>query len=278
MQPRLAALAGGFALGLAAAPLAAQDADTVIATVGDTEITIGHMIVARQTLPRQYQQLPDEVLFPGLLDQLIQQNALAQSLETPTKATQLTIENQRTGLLAGEALGMAGQDAVTDEAIEAAYAARYADAEPSTEYNAAHILVETEEEAQALIGRIDQGANFAELAREHSTGPSGPDGGALGWFGAGMMVPEFEEAVMALEAGEVSPPVQTQFGWHVVRLNETRMAEAPPLEEVRGEIAEELRQQAVEARIAEVVEQADITREEIDVDPSILSDLSLVAE
>jgi peptidyl-prolyl cis-trans isomerase C len=278
MQPRLAALAGGFALGLAAAPLAAQDADTVVATVGDTEITIGHMIVARQTLPRQYQQLPDEVLFPGLLDQLIQQNALAQSLESPTKATQLTIENQRTGLLAGEALGMAGQDAATDEAIEAAYAARYADAEPSTEYNASHILVETEEEAQALIGQIDEGANFAELAREHSTGPSGPDGGSLGWFGTGMMVPEFEEAVMALESGEVSPPVQTQFGWHVVRLNETRMAEAPPLEEVRGEIAEELRQQAVEARIAEVVEQADITRAEVDVDPSILSDLSLVAE
>ena len=278
MQPRLAALAGGFALGLAAAPLAAQDADTVVATVGDTEITIGHMIVARQTLPRQYQQLPDEVLFPGLLDQLIQQNALAQSLGSPTKATQLTIENQRTGLLAGEALGMAGQNAATDEAIEAAYAARYADAEPSTEYNASHILVETEEEAQALIGQIDEGANFAELAREHSTGPSGPDGGSLGWFGSGMMVPEFEEAVMALESGEVSPPVQTQFGWHVVRLNETRMAEAPPLEEVRGEIAEELRQQAVEARIAEVVEQADITRAEVDVDPSILSDLSLVAE
>lgn len=278
MQPRLAALAGGFALGLAAAPLAAQDADTVIATVGDTEITIGHMIVARQTLPRQYQQLPDEVLFSGLLDQLIQQNALAQSLGSPTKATQLTIENQRTGLLAGEALGMAGQDAASEEAIEAAYAARYADAQPSTEYNASHILVETEEEAQSLIGQIDEGANFAELAREHSTGPSGPDGGSLGWFGAGMMVPEFEEAVMALEAGEVSPPVQTQFGWHVVRLNETRMAEAPPLEEVRGEIAEELRQQAVEARISEVVEQADITRAEVDVDPSILSDLSLVAE
>ncbi len=278
MQPRLAALAGGFALGLAAAPLAAQDADTVIATVGDTEITIGHMIVARQTLPGQYQQLPDEVLFPGLLDQLIQQNALAQSLETPTKATLLTIENQRTGLLAGEALGMAGQDAVTDEAIETAYEERYAAAEPSTEYNASHILVETEEEAQGLIGQLDEGADFGELAREHSTDPSGPDGGALGWFGPGMMVPEFEEAVMALEAGEVSPPVQTQFGWHVVRLNETRMAEAPPLEEVRGEIADELQQQAVEARIAEVVEQADITREEIEVDPSILSDLSLVAE
>jgi peptidyl-prolyl cis-trans isomerase C len=217
-------------------------------------------------------------LFPGLLDQLIQQNALAQSLETPTKATQLTIENQRTGLLAGEALGRVGEAAVTDAAIEAAYQERYADAEPSTEYNAAHILVETEEQAQALIGQLGDGADFAELAREHSTGPSGPDGGALGWFGAGQMVPAFEEAVVSMEAGEVSGPVQTQFGWHVVKLNETRMADAPALEEVRGEIAEELQQDAVNAHIERVVGEAEIDRAEVEVDPSLLSDVSLVAE
>jgi len=278
MQSRLAALAGGLALGLAAAPVAAQDADTVVATVGDTEITLGHMIVARQTLPRQYQQLPDEVLFDGLLDQLIQQNALAQSVDDPTRATELTIDNQRTGLLAGEAIGRVGQAAVTDEAIQAAYEERYAEAEPSTEYNASHILVETEEEAQALIGQLGDGGDFAELAREHSTGPSGPEGGALGWFGPGMMVPEFEEAVTSLEPGEVSEPVQTQFGWHVVKLNETRMAEAPPLEDVRGEIAQQLREDAVQSHIEEVVEATEVSRAEVEVDPSVLSDMSLVAE
>ena len=287
MQARLASLVAGVCLA-AAAPLAAQDADadaapstdadTVVATVDDTEITVGHLIVARNTLPQQYRQLPEEVLFEGLLDQLIQQNALAQSVEDPTRATELTIENQRTGLLAGEALGRVGEQAVTDEAIQAAYEARYEDAEPSTEYNAAHILVETEEEAQALRDQLDEGADFAELAREHSTGPSGPNGGALGWFSAGMMVPPFEEAVTAMEPGEVAGPVETQFGWHVIRLNETRLAEAPPLEEVRADIAEALRQEAVQARIEEAVGEANVTRPIEGIDPSVLSNLSLVAE
>ena len=281
ISPRRAALAAGVAI-LAAAPLAtpaaAQDADTVIATVGGTEITLGHLIVAKNTLPQQYRQLPDDVLFPGLVDQLIQQTALAQSLESPTKATQLTIDNQRTGLLAGEALGMAGQEAVTDAAIEAAYAEQFADAEPSREYNAAHILVETEEAAQTLLAELDDGADFAELARTNSTGPSGPNGGALGWFDPAQMVPEFADALTGMEPGDVAGPVQTQFGWHVISLNETRLAEAPPLEEVRGQIAERLQQEAVEAHIQEVVEAAEVTRPEVEIDPALLSDMSLVAE
>ena len=278
MSARLAALAGGLALGLAAAPLAAQDADTVIATVGDTEITLGHMIVAKRSLPQQYQQLPDQQLFAGLLEQLVQQNALAQAVGNPTRATELTIENQRTGLLAGEALGRVGQEAVTDEAIRAAYEARFADAEPSREYNAAHILVETEDAAQDLIDQLDEGADFAELARAHSTGPSGPNGGALGWFDAAQMVAPFRDAVTEMEAGEVAGPVETQFGWHVVRLNETRMSEAPPLEEVRGQLADELRQQAQQAHIDKVMAETEVSRTEAEIDPALLSDMSLVAE
>jgi peptidyl-prolyl cis-trans isomerase C len=272
-------LAGGLALALAvpaAAPALAQDADTVVATVGGTEITLGHMIVAKNTLPDQYRQLPDDVLFPGILDQLIQQVALAQSVETPTKATELQIDNQRTGLLAGEALGRVSQAAVTEEALQAAYEARFAEAEPTREYNAAHILVETEEAAQDIVAMLEDGADFAELARERSTGPSGPDGGALGWFAAGQMVPEFAEAVTALEPGSISEPVQTQFGWHVVQLNDTRLAEAPPLDEVRGELAEELQNAAVEAHIEEVTSAAEVERAEVEIDPALLSDMSLV--
>jgi len=287
MIPRFPSRAGALALAIALPAVApAQDAatgqdvdaDTVVATVGDTEITVGHMIVARRTLPQQYQQLPDEVLFEGLLDQLIQQNALAQSVEDVTKATELTIENQRSGLLAGEALGRVGEAAVTDEALQEAYEEQFGSADPGTEYNAAHILVETEEEAQAIVEELEEGADFAELARERSTGPSGPNGGALGWFTEGMMVPAFEEAVTELEAGQVSEPVETQFGWHVIKLNETRPAEAPPLEEVRADLAQQLRNAAIEARIEEVVEATDIERAEAEIDPSVLSDISLVAE
>lgn len=283
MNARISWLSGAlaFALAATAAPLTLQaqdyDADTVLVTVDGTEITLGHMIVAKGTLPAQYRQLPDEVLFPGILDQLIQQVALAQSLETPTKATELTIENQRSGLLAGEALGIVSQDAVTDEALQALYEERFSDASPTQEFNASHILVETEEEAIALIAELEGGADFAALAQEHSTGPSGPNGGALGWFGSGQMVPEFETAVLALEPGNVSPPVQTQFGWHVVILNERRMAGAPPLEEVRQELAAELESAAVEAHIAEVVKDARVIRQGVTIPPEALSDMSLVA-
>ena len=262
-----------------AMPVSAQDvdADTVVATVGGVDITVGHLIVARTTLPQQYQQLEDGVLFEGLLDQLIQQNALAQSLETVTAATRLTIDNQRSGLLAGEALGKVAVDAVTDETLQEAYDARFEGAEPQQEYNASHILVESEEEAQALKVELDGGADFATLAKEKSTGPSGPGGGSLGWFTKGMMVPEFENAVIALEAGQVSEPVQTQFGWHVILLNESRIKDAPALEEVRGELAQEIERAAVTKHIEDIMSKAEVTRSEVEIDPAVLRDMSLVA-
>ena len=166
---------------------------------------------------------------------------------------------------------------MTDEAIQAAYEDTYGNAEPETEYNASHILVETEEEAVALVTELEGGADFAELAMEKSTGPSGPRGGALGWFGTGAMVAPFEEAVVALEAGAISAPVQTQFGWHVIKLNETRIKDAPPLEQVRGDLEETIQTQAIEAHIAELTEGAEITRVTVEeVDPALLGDPSLL--
>jgi peptidyl-prolyl cis-trans isomerase C len=280
--------AGLILAAVAAVPVLAQDAatetqeataDTVVATVGGQDITLGHMIVARNALPAQYQQLEPGVLFEGVLDQLVQQTALAQSLGGEvTRATQLQIDNQTSGLLAGEALGKKVQAAVTEEALQEAYDARFANAEPKTEYNAAHILVETEEAAQAIKEEIAGGADFAEVAKEKSTGPSGPNGGDLGWFSEGMMVPEFEAVAMALEPGDVSDPVQTQFGWHIIKLNETRLAEAPPLEEVRGELATEIQNKVVDEAVREVLAEVDVEKPEIDFDPAAINDLGLVAD
>jgi len=138
--------------------------------------------------------------------------------------------------------------------------------------------VETEEEAQALIDTLNGGADFAELAKEKSTGPSGPNGGELGWFGLGMMVAEFEEAVLGMEAGDVSAPVQTQFGWHVVRLNDKRNKPAPTLEETLPTLMDTLRQQAVEDEIQALTEGADITRPPEGFDVSLMRDLSLLVK
>jgi peptidyl-prolyl cis-trans isomerase C len=271
--------AGGFALVLAAGlalPAMAQDASTVVATVNGTDITLGHLAVLRAQLPEQFRQLPDEMLFPGILEQVIQQTALAQASDgLVTPRDELALENDRRAYLAGVTLQAAVDAAISDEALQAAYQARYAEAAPSTEYNAAHILVATEDEAKALLAKLTEGADFAELARQHSTDGAAPGGGALGWFGPGMMVKPFEDAVIALEPGAVGGPVQTQFGWHLVKLNETRMAAAPALDDVRAELATELERAAVEARIKAATDGATITRNDEGIDPSLLSSPTL---
>ncbi len=272
--------AAAFALSLAL-PASAQDAltaDSVVATVNGTEIKLGHMLLARSTLPEQYQQLPPDVLWDGLLEQMIRQEALAQDdLAVETGRMKLALENERRSLLAAETMASVMQDAVTEDAVQAAYEDQYLNAAQGVEYNASHILVQTEEEAQALVAELEDGADFATLAQERSTGPSGPNGGALGWFGPGMMVAPFQEAVEALEPGTVSAPVQTQFGWHVIRLNETRTQEAPPLDSVRGELQTALQRAAVEAHIETLVAGADVTRiDATGIDKSVIGNLDLL--
>lgn len=258
----------------------APDADTVVATVDGTDITLGHMLILRAGLPDQFQQVPADVLFPGILDQLIQQTLLADAHdgELPRRSA-LALENERRALVASEEMAQIAESAVTDEAIQTYFDENYANAEPATEYNAAHILVETEEEAASLAEEARGGADFGALAAEHSTGPSGPSGGGLGWFSEGMMVEPFQEAVEGMEVGAISDPIQTQFGWHVIKLNETRNQSAPELEAVRGEIVESLRQQAIEDRVTELTEEGDIDRAAGDeMDPEVLNQIDLLQE
>ncbi|WP_224816726.1 peptidylprolyl isomerase [Hasllibacter sp. MH4015] len=254
--------------------------DTVLATVNGSEITVGHLIAMRQMLPAEYQQLPDAVLFDGMLEQLVQQQVLADAAEAAelTPEMRLGLENERRAFLAALYMDDVAMAELTEEELQAEYDAIYGEAEPVVEMNAAHILLETEEEAQDIIAQLGEGADFAELAAEHSIGPSGPNGGALGWFTAGMMVPEFEDAVVALEPGEVSAPVQTQFGWHVVLLNEIREQPLPTLEDVAAELEEGLRRARVDTRLEELTAEAEIDRPELDIDAAVIRNLDLIAE
>jgi peptidyl-prolyl cis-trans isomerase C len=276
-------LASAAVVALTAMPLAAQDgevgADTVLATVNGNEITVGHLVAMRQMLPQEYQELPAEVLFDGMLEQLVQQQVIADvAAEDMSTAMELGLENERRAFLAANFIDQVAMAEISEEDLQAEYEAQYGSADPATEYNASHILVETEEEAQAVIDELAEGADFAELAAELSVGPSGPNGGQLGWFTAGMMVPEFEEAVFALEPGEVSEPVETQFGWHVILLSDTRAQEPPALEEVRAELLEGLRRARVDARVEELMSEAEIERPELDIDPSVIANNDLIEE
>jgi peptidyl-prolyl cis-trans isomerase C len=251
-----------------ALPASADTADTVVATINGTDITLGHMIVVRASLPEQYRQLPDDVLFSGILDQLIQQTVLAQVFdgETPQRVR-----------IAAERIDSVLSERISPERLEAAYDAKYGGYNEGREFNASHILVATEDEAKAIVTTLEGGADFAELAKEKSTGPSGPRGGELGWFGTGAMVPAFEQAVVDMDKDAISAPVQTQFGWHVIKLNDVRDKAAPALDEVKEELERELATELVDTYIKELTDEAVISRITSDeIDLNLLKDLTLL--
>jgi peptidyl-prolyl cis-trans isomerase C len=236
--------------------------------------------MVRASLPDQYQQLPDDVLWDGIMDQIVQQTVLSQQDSgEETRRVRIALENERRALMAAQVIEGLVSSAVTDDAVQEIYEQTYLQAEQAEEFNASHILVESEEEAAAIVDELNGGADFAEVARAKSTGPSGPNGGQLGWFAAGMMVPEFQTAVEELEVGAISGPVQTQFGWHVIILNEKRTKEAPALDAVRGEIENQLSQQAVTQKIDELTNAAEVTRTaKEEVDTSVLSNIGLLED
>ena len=254
-----------------------ETAETVVSTVNGVNITLGQMVALRESLPEQYQSLPDDVLYNGILEQLIQQEVLRQSVTSLSPRHSATLENDTRGYISGVAIEAVVLDAVTDEALQAAYEARFKDAAPQTEYNAAHILVETVEAAEALKAELAAGADFAELAKANSidTG-SGANGGDLGWFGTGVMVKPFEDAVLAATVGEVTGPVQSDFGQHLILVKETRVAENPTLDQIRDELAAQIENAAIEAKVKELTDAATITREGEGLDPTLLKNSALI--
>ena len=273
-------LAAGAIACFSVTPVLAQDAEvnaeTVVAVVNGTEITMGHVILLRTQLPEQYLTAPDDILFEGILEQLIDQTLLGDTVGEDTLELRMTLENESRALKAAIAIdGVIGQ-AFSDEAIAAAYDEAYGNLPAEPEFKASHILVETEEEAEALIAALNDGADFAELAKEKSTGPSGPNGGDLGWFGLGMMVPPFEEAVLGMEVGQISASVQTQFGWHVLILNDKRDVPPPALETVIGEITQTLQQVALDAKVNDLRTGASVETMVEGIDPATIKNLDLL--
>ena len=266
------------ALGLALAlPVQAEEpgAGTVLARVGEVEITLAHAIALREQLPQQFSSVPDTTLFPAIVEQLIEQELLRQhKAEDLNLRERSMLENEVRNFTANAALSQVAIAAATDDAIAEAYeafAAEFAEGEPETEYNAAHILVRSQDEIEAVVAALEKGREFSEVAREFSIDGSAQAGGDLGWFGEGVMIPPFEAAVIALEPGEVSDPVETQFGWHVVRLIDRRDAQVPALEEVREDLSEQIQREAARSLVEELRGRTEVENLSDGMDPEVLS-------
>ena len=260
--------------------VAAQETNlnTVVATVAGTEITIGHMLDVKRQLPEQYKSLEDNVLFSGIIDQLLQQELLASSVTEEPSWLATAMQNQRRNLLSSVVIKNIRANSVTEAILKSSYAAKYPAGVGKTEYKASHILVKTEQKAIDLLALLDGGTDFSGLAIEHSTGPSAPSGGDLGWFGKGQMVAPFESAIMGMEAGTYTGPVKTQFGYHLIFLNKRRETSLPSFKDVRGELEVEIQNAAVDTHLRGLMANADVVMPVIEIDPSILSVLDFTSK
>ncbi|WP_062218131.1 peptidylprolyl isomerase [Aureimonas sp. D3] len=225
----------------APAPAKPLPPETVLAKVGSQVITEADLQAASADLASQFGQLPPEQQRLAVLSALIDIKALAEKAEAAKLQDQPDVA-RRIAFLRERALHNAyfekeGVAAITDAELKARYDAEVAAMKPVEEIHAKHILVPTKEEAEAAIKELDAGKDFDAVAAEKSTGPTGPQGGDLGFFGPGQMVPPFEEAAFKLEPGTYTKePVQTQFGWHVIKVLEKRKQQPPAFDQVKDQV------------------------------------------
>lgn len=248
LRPLMASVMMSAAL-LVALPVVAQD-DPLVAKVNGEEIRRSEVTAFTRSLGQQVQGIP-----PGQLDQIVINELINQKLylAEAEKAglrddpeIQDRIEANVEAVLRDAWLFGEAERRMSDERLQEAYDRVVASSPSGEEIRARHILVETEEEAAALIDQLDDGADFAELARAESTGPTGPQGGDLGYFTKGTMVPAFAEAAFSLAPGSYSEaPVQTQFGWHVIKVEDRRDAAPPSFDAVADQLRLQVRQQVI---------------------------------
>lgn len=241
-----AVLAIFFAVSVAG-PVSAQEKDVpdeVVAKVDGTPIRYSDLAMADEEMGAALAQLEPQIRFQYLLGMLIDRRVVA--LEAKEKhvdddpAVKRRQEYFNEKALRDVYWVQLMQDKVTDEAVRAWYKKNIAEAPAEQEAHARHILLESEEQAKKVAAEIEGGKSFEDAAKEYSRDPGSPDDGDLGFFRKEEMVPEFAEVVFAMKPGEVSGPVQTQFGWHVIQLVEFRDLPRPTLEEAHDDIVRKI--------------------------------------
>lgn len=247
---------------LASATVAAGE--DVLATVDGEDITRSDLDAyadQRGVPAEQKAQMGDRLLNELIAQQVIFKDALRQELDKDPEVVQ-QLEQARMQVLINAAVrNAATQPPITDDELQAAYDKSYS--EGGKEYNARHILVEEQDQAEKLIEELDGGADFAALAKEHSTGPSGKQGGKLGWFSPDQMVSPFSQAVAKLTKGSYTrEPVKTQFGWHVIKLEDTRDKQPPAFKEVKEELRNNIRRERVQGYVQQLRSEADVQMQE----------------
>jgi peptidyl-prolyl cis-trans isomerase C len=245
--------------------------DPVVAKVNGQPIHLSAVQDATQALPENLRGVPLQTLYPMLLDQLIDEQALvAQARKTgldkdPAVQRQVTAAEDRA--LQSAVLSKDVGPSITEPALHTLYDQQIAGKPGDDEVHAKHILVENEADAKKIIADLKGGADFAALAKQYSKDPGAQKGGDLGFFKKDEMVPEFANAAFALQPGQISQePVHTQFGWHVIEVVERRRAEPPTFDQARDELRKKTIQEGVRKAVANAL--AGVTVEKFNMDGS----------
>jgi peptidyl-prolyl cis-trans isomerase C len=260
-----AAVAGCLAMVLfTALPVRAEDANPVLAKVNGAEIRQSDMAIAEEELGPSLEKMDPATRHENLLAFLIDMKIVSKAAEDKKVADGDEFKRRlafaRNRLLMDQLLANEGKAATTDEAMKKVYDDAAKQIAGEQEVRARHILVETEDEAKAVKAELDKGADFAELAKKKSKDPGAADGGDLGFFTKDQMVPEFSAVAFSLEPGKISDPVKSQFGWHIIKVEEKRNRKPPEFDQVKAQIEAYVTRKAQADYVAKLREGAKIER------------------
>jgi peptidyl-prolyl cis-trans isomerase C len=254
-------LAAVLAAGL---PVRAEDANPVLAKVNGAEIRQSDVALAEEELGPSLAQMDPATKKDNVLAFLIDMKIVAKAAEDKKIENSEDFKKRlaftRNRLLMDSLLASEGKAATTDEAMKKVYEEAAKQISGEQEVHARHILVETEDEAKAIKAELAKGADFAELAKKKSKDPGASDGGDLGFFTKEQMVPEFSAVAFALEPGKISDPVKSQFGWHIIKVEEKRNRKAPDFDQVKSQIETYVTRKAQADYVAKLREAAKVER------------------
>ena len=249
------------ALALAQAPLAKAE-DKVVVIINGHEIKTSEVEIAAEDIALQLGDLPAKLRYPFLIEYLVERHLLAQAAVKQGIADTEEYK-QRLAFYQAKALRDAYfnstiKPSVTDEEVKAAYDKEASKVKVSERVRARHILVQTEKEAKDVLARLNKGEKFEDIAKQVSLDGSKDYGGDLGYFSAEEMVPEFSKAAFSLKIGETSEPVKTDYGWHVIKVEDRKQGGAQPFDQVKAGIKAVLMRKKVQDMVSDLRKQAKI--------------------
>ncbi|MGB3866502.1 MAG: peptidylprolyl isomerase [Xanthobacteraceae bacterium] len=251
----------------------ADDANPVLAKVNGAEIHQSDVALAEEELAPSLAQMDPATKRENVLAFLIDMKIVAKAAEDKKIAEQADFKKKldfaRNRLLMDNLLAAEGKAALTDEAMKKVYDDATKQISGEQEVHARHILVQTEDEAKAIKAELDKGADFAKLAKEKSKDPGASDGGDLGFFTKEQMVPEFSKVAFELEPGKISDPVKSQFGWHIIKVEEKRNRKPPEFDQVKPQIEQYVTRKAQSEFVAKLRETAKVERMDKPAAPAV---------